>query len=622
MHEISVGVLLFLSSLLGVENLPVTPPEWDVVSNWQETAMGHYSFVATNKKIVHECQRYPERYIEFPLTIHSSTQVIVNNQIIATSSSPDFKHARGFYGVLILPCAQLRGATTSLEWRLKSYNQYFAWFKSFPKVVEDYPKTNVYSETLNIVAAGILLSLSFLYALLFANKISNQKLAFLICSNFFTAFYFIFNSAEFFGLSISMLLAHKVADSGLWLGLMCFIHILYLEKLIISWMNVAYKITVAIALPMICFAPTGDVVQLGTTIPFPLTILLSGYAIYRLLKIGVLRSKKELIQLIALSISFLGYWHDILVVTAMIDSFPMLSLGMPGSYIFILLSINESIDNTYAERDQLKDLTEKLQQTNKELHHAQDKLVESEKMAVMGRAVARIAHELNTPIYSARSAMQNIQTQTNHFLYLLQNNKHQSREKTRQYGNDLSSMSNVLYESLSRAAELVRNFKEISVDQINIRKKTFSLLEYIKTSLITLEESLRRKNITINLQGENIMFYHDPSLFYQLINNLVSNTEKYAYSNSGGVIDINLSESPKEITLIFADYGAGIPEKNLSRIFDAFFTTGGGSKSLGLGLNIVYSIVNQKLNGEITCISKENEGTRFIVKIPKGVELL
>ncbi|MDG2019106.1 MAG: HAMP domain-containing sensor histidine kinase [Porticoccaceae bacterium] len=622
MHELSIGVLLFLSSLLGVESLPETPPDWQVINSWEETAEGHFNFTAKNDRIVQECQRHPERHIQFPLTIHSSTQVIVNGKIIATTSSPDFQHTKSFYGVLVLSCLQLRDATTSLEWRLKSYTQYFAWFKNFPRVVEEYPQTNVYSETLNIVAAGILFSLSLLYALLFANKIAKQKLAFLICCNFFTAFYFIFNSPEFFGLSVSMLVAHKIADSGLWLGLMCFIHVLYLEELILDWMNIAYKVSVAVALTFILFASTGDAVQLGTTIPFPLTILLSGYAIYQLLKVGMLKSKKEFVQLIALAISFLGYWHDILVVTAMIDSFPMLSLGMPGSYIFILLSINESIDNTYAERDQLKELTEKLQQTNKELHHAQDELVKSEKMAVMGRAVARIAHELNTPIYSARSAMQNIQTQTNRFLDLAQNNKQQLMEKTRQYGNDLAVMSNVLYESLSRAAELVRNFKEISVDQINVRKKTFNLLEYIKTSLVTLEESMRRKNITVNLQGDNIMFYHDPSLFYQLINNLVSNTEKYAYSNLGGIIDIKLSESPNEIILIYADYGAGIPEKNLPRIFDAFFTTGGGSKGLGLGLNIVYSIVNQKLNGEITCISKENEGTRFTVQIPKGVEQL
>jgi len=266
---------------------------------------------------------------------------------------------------------------------------------------------NVFNETLNITAASILLALSILYAVLFSGRIPRQKLVLLICSNFFTSFYFAFNTAEFFGLSISMLLAHKIADAGLWIGLMCFIHVLYLDKLVPLWMNTAYKVCVLVALIIISMASTGDAIQLGTSVPFPLTILLSGYAIFQLLKKNALRSRKESIQLIGLSINFFAYWHDILVVTGVIDSFPMLSVGVPGSYLFILLSVNESINSAYAERDELRRLT---QQANEELHRAQDQLVKSEKMAVMGRAVARIAHELNTPIYSARSAMQNIRT--------------------------------------------------------------------------------------------------------------------------------------------------------------------------------------------------------------------
>ena len=292
-------------------------------------------------------------------------------------------------------------------------------------------------------------------------------------------------------------------------------------------------------------------------------------------------------------------------------------MAIIGSYIFILLSINESIDNTYAERDQLKELTAILQHTNDELQHAQDELIKSEKMAMMGRAVARIAHELNTPIYAARSAGQSIQTKTNQFTQSLEKDPYHIVDLTKQYNKDLRSMANVLQISLSRAAELVRNFKEISVDQNNVRKKPFNLLEYIDTSLATLTESLRRKNITVNLQGNDITLYHDPSLFYQLINNLVSNTEKYAYPNSGGIIDIVIEELPDEICILFSDYGKGISQINQPKIFDAFFTTGGGTKGLGLGLNIVYSIVTQKLRGTISCTSQVNLGTCFSIRIPK-----
>jgi signal transduction histidine kinase len=619
-HELSVAVLLFLSSLLGVESLPETPPDWQIINSWEETAEGHFSFAAKNKKIIQKCQLNPDHFIEFPSIIHSSSLVMVNNQIIATSSSPYFKHTRGFYGALVIPCFQLMDSKASLKWQVKSYTQYFARFNHFPKIVTNYPRGNFFNETINIIAGGVLLVLCFLYLILFNQKISKRKLFALAASNFFSAIYFIFNSAEFFGLNLSMLLAHKVADSGLWLGFMFLIHFLYQEGLVLKWMNTVYVVCVILSLTIINLASTGDSIQLGTTIPFLFTLTFTCYAIYKLATKKTCKSSAEYMQLVALFSSFLVYCNDIFVVLGLFSIFPLLPLGVMTTYIFILLSVNERIVNTYAERDQLKDLTQQLKQTNNELHHAQDKLVESEKMAVMGRGVARIAHELNTPIYSARSAMQNIQTQTSRFLDSTQNTRQQFMARTQQYSSDLAVMSNVLHESLSRAAELVRNFKEISVDQINVRKKTFNLLAYITTSLVTLEESLRRKNITVNLQGDTIIFHHDPSLFYQLINNFVSNTEKYAYSDSGGIIDIKLSESSNEIIIFFADYGAGIPEKNIPKIFDAFFTTGGGSKGLGLGLNIVYSIVTQKLNGEISCFSKENEGTSFIVKIPKGVE--
>jgi len=618
--EFSVTVLLFLSSLLGVESVPETPPDWQVTNAWEETPEGYFVFSATNSHIIDICQRNPSYYIEFPSTIHSSTQAIVNSQIIATSSSRNFQHTRSFYGILIIPCGQLYGATGALEWQVKSYTQYFAWFKYFPRIVEDFPRANLFNETFNVIAAGVLLVLCCLYLILFKRKISKRKLFALAASNFFTAIYFIGNTAELYGLSISMFLAHKIADTGLWLGFMFLINFLYLEGLVLKWMDIVYKVSVLFALTIISVASTGDSIQLGTIIPFLFTLVFPGYAIFKLAKKESSKSRAELLQLIALFSSFLVYCNDIFVVLGLADISPMLPLGVMATYIFILLSVNESIIKTYSERDELKELTAKLQQTNKELHRAQDELIKSEKMALMGRAVARIAHELNTPIYSARSAMQNIQTQTNRFLDSAHKDKLHFTAKAQQYSDDIEVMCKVLFASLSRASELVRNFKEISVDQINVRKKTFNLLEYTRTSLVTLEESMRRKNITVNLQGDNIILHHDPSLFYQLINNLVSNIEKYAYSNSGGIIDITISESLNEISLIVVDYGAGIPQKDQPRIFDAFFTTGGGSKGLGLGLNIVYSIVTQKLKGDIVCTSKENEGTRFTVRIPKGAE--
>lgn len=617
MNKIAILFLLGFSALLGVESHPPINQDWRILHAWQETPEGYLAFAAESKTLIEQCRRHPAFYLEFPPTIHSSSQVMIGDVIIATTSSPDFQHTKGFYGSIVIPCFQIAHLDDRLTWQVTSYTKYFSWFKYFPKLVKNYPFANFFNETLNIIAAGVLLILCFLYLIIFTKKIPSRELFTLLCANFFTAVYFIGSTAESMGLSISMLTAHKIADSGLWIGFLFFIHLLYLEKLVLRWMNLVYGVAVFAALIIINTASIGDAIQLGTTIPFLFTLAFVFYAVVKLLNKN-LKTRKNLFQFIGLSCFLATYSNDVLVVTGVLQSIPVLPIGIVGSYVFILLSINERITRTYTERDALKLLTAELQQANENLQKTQDELLKSEKMAAMGRAVARIAHELNTPIYLARSSAQSIQTQTEKFLSLLVESKQNDvSNKVEQYQEDLKILLNGLMTSVSRAAELVRNFKAISIDQINVQKKEFQLLDYIQASLATMDILLERKNITIQLTGDHISLYNDPGLFYQIIQNLVANTERYAY-DAGGIIDINIADLQDQVMITFSDYGKGISAIDLPKIFDAFFTTGGGSGGVGLGLNIVYRIVTQQLKGTIRCESSEGKGAKFLIAIPKA----
>lgn len=271
----------------------------------------------------------------------------------------------------------------------------------------------------------------------------------------------------------------------------------------------------------------------------------------------------------------------------------------------------------YTEKDLLASLATKLQQVSEELSKVQHELVKSEKMAALGRAGAQIAHELNTPICTARSAAENVETQTVKMLdkiAILSDKDNPLKTALKQYHKDLTKMMEVLLESLLRAAKLVRDFKEISTDQINIKKKEFKLLEYIEKSLLTI----KRKEITFAFIGNEVTLYSDPGLFHQIIENLTTNAQKYAYERGKGHIDIKLEEENDEIKLSFIDYGKGISHEHLPKVFDAFFTTGGGKGGTGLGLNIVYKIVTNQLKGIITCQSEESVGTTFTLTIPKN----
>ena len=615
MNKIALFFLLGLSTCLGVKSHPPANQDWKILHTWQATQEGYLSFAAESQTLVQQCRLHPSSYLEFPPTIHSASQVKIGDVIIAASSAPNFQHTKGFYGSIVIPCFQIAHLDAPLSWQVTSYTHYFAWFKYFPRLVEDYPLVNFFNETLNSIAAGALLLLCFLYLIIFSGKIPRQELITLLCANFFTAIYFIGNTAEAMGLSISMLMAHKLADASLWMGFIFFIHLLYLEKLVLPWMNLTYRVIALLALLIIITANSGDAVQLGTSIPFLFTMGFTLYAVIKLLK--NLRTLKNVFRFLGLTCFLFSGSNDVLVVVGILQSFPILSIGMIGSYVFILLSINERITRTYIERDELKLLTAKLQQANENLQKAQDELIKSEKMAALGRAVARIAHELNTPIYVSRSSAQNIQTQTEKFLnYLSRARQDDIESRLKQYQQDLKVSLNALLQSVSQAADLLKNFKEISVDQINVQKKEFKLIDYIKSSLDTLGILLKRKNITVQVTGDNVSLHHDPGLFYQIIQNLVANTERYAY-DAGGIIDIEVNDLPEAIRISFRDYGKGIAQSDLPKIFDAFFTTGGGSGGVGLGLNIVYRIVTRQLEGSIHCESSEGKGTTFLITIPK-----
>ena len=616
MTKVALIFLLGISALLGVESHPPINQDWQTLHTWKENKDGYLSFSAESKTLAEQCRLHPTFYLEFPPTIHSSSQVMVGDVTIAISSSSDFQHTKGFYGAIVIHCSQISNTDKQLTWEVTSYTKYFAWFKFFPRLVKHYPIANFFNETLNVIAAGALIILCFLYLIIFAKKIPNSELFTLLCANFFNAIYFIGTTAEFMGLSIPMLTAHKIADTGLLIGFLFFIHLLYIENLVFLWVKNLYITLIIAALLIINTASNGDVLQLGTSITFIPTLALVLFAIIRLMKKNI-NTRKNLFQLIGLSCFFACTSNDMLVVTGVLQSIPVLPIGIVGSYVFILLSINERITRTYIERDELKLLTAQLKQANENLHRTQDELVKSEKMAAMGRAVARIAHELNTPIYLARSSAQSIQKQTETLLAHLRETEQNGISKNiEQYQQDLKTLLNGLMLSVSRAAELVRNFKEISVDQINVQKKEFQLLDYIQSSLATMDILLKRKNITVQITGDNVTLHNDPGLFYQIIQNLVANTERYAY-DAGGVIDIQIDRQPDQVAITFRDYGKGIAASDVPKVFDAFFTTGGGSGGVGLGLNIVYRIVTQQLKGTIHCESSEGKGTAFLMTIPR-----
>lgn len=106
-------------------------------------------------------------------------------------------------------------------------------------------------------------------------------------------------------------------------------------------------------------------------------------------------------------------------------------------------------------------------------------------------------------------------------------------------------------------------------------------------------------------------------MFYQIYTNLINNAILHGFEGlDGGLIEINASYQDEMLDLTFRDNGKGMSEEVLKKVFDPFFTTKRARGGIGLGMNIIYNLVNDKLLGSISVNSEEGEGAIYHFKIP------
>ncbi|MCT4660908.1 MAG: HAMP domain-containing histidine kinase [Tissierellales bacterium] len=255
----------------------------------------------------------------------------------------------------------------------------------------------------------------------------------------------------------------------------------------------------------------------------------------------------------------------------------------------------------------------------------QTQLMESEKMASLGRLVAGVAHEVNTPLGIGVSLSSLITKETNKLNKKLEE-RTLSQKSLKETLAKINHSSELMESTMERASELIRNFKQVAVDQTVDEERDIELGRYIKNIISSLNSELKQKNIkiTINSKEEiNINCY--TGALYQIILNLVMNSLKHGFDGRDeGTIQIDIKRNWQDykhikgpsISIIYIDDGVGISKTELKKIYDPFFTTKRNKGGSGLGLNIVYNLVNRRLNGTISCQSSVNEYTKFEIVFP------
>lgn len=216
-----------------------------------------------------------------------------------------------------------------------------------------------------------------------------------------------------------------------------------------------------------------------------------------------------------------------------------------------------------------------------------------------------ISHDLRTPLVSIKGALSSLREES-----LNINEKDRSNLLETAYGEA---------ERLNRLVGNLLNMTRLEANAIHLRLEPCDIQDVIGSALDQLEERLGKKPIVVTLPEELPMVMLDFVLVEQVLVNVIDNAIKYSPKDTQ--IDIDVSQTEKEITIRISDRGIGIPNEDLERVFNKFYRVSRPENvsGTGLGLAICKGIV-ETIGGKISAANREGGGALITITFPKGNE--
>ncbi len=237
--------------------------------------------------------------------------------------------------------------------------------------------------------------------------------------------------------------------------------------------------------------------------------------------------------------------------------------------------------------------------------------IEQEKHASLGRLVAGIAHEINTPVGMALTVSSTLRRRGEEFSDQLDAGSVE-RSMLKDFAAQIVDGTIQLERNLERASNLISRFMQVSVDRANDERSIFNLRQLVM-ALVARAALKIEVGIPANIDLDSYRETLD-----EVLSHLVLDAFRHAFANGNvGKVSVEAARTPDDrIEISVIDDGVGMSDNTRARIFDPFFTTSRGEGRLGLGLHIVYNVVTRLLDGTIACESQPGAGTRFRISLP------
>ena len=280
--------------------------------------------------------------------------------------------------------------------------------------------------------------------------------------------------------------------------------------------------------------------------------------------------------------------------------------------------LTSDIERRDTAEKELIETNSELTRTLDTLTLAQESLVQSEKFASLGSLVAGVAHEINTPVGVAVTGAS----------FLLEESKKIEQKvndgtiKKSEFLNFIDSVNEgarLVLSNTERAAHLIQSFKQVAADETSEVRRSFELDAYLSEVLTSLRPRFKKTGIAVDCNcPADILMDSYPGLLAQVLTNLITNALRHGYNEGDrGRVEIRARRENEWVIIECANDGKTIPPEHLGKIFEPFFTTKRSEGGTGLGLNIVFNIVTQRLGGTVRVRSDEATGTCFTVRIPQ-----
>ena len=301
-----------------------------------------------------------------------------------------------------------------------------------------------------------------------------------------------------------------------------------------------------------------------------------------------------------------------------------------------LARLNESLEQRVTER------TNELAGTLTDLKESQVQLVQAEKMSSLGQLVAGISHEINTPLLYLANNAELLQERVGlmrrfittclgafsikaedfpdraeyqaRFVHALKDVKLMLRDEDLEA--NLSEAEDLTRDSIAGLAELTemaQSLKDFSrLDRAPIAN--FDVNNGLDKTLLIAKNIIKHKATVSKFYGEIPEIQCSPSQINQVFLNIITNAAQAIETHGEIVITTKLHDADR-VAIRISDTGCGIPEENLSKIRDPFFTTKEVGTGTGLGLSIVDEIIRSH-HGELLVESQVGKGSVFTVVLP------